>query len=177
MHSQRISLSKRTQRMLKAIRNTSATVPQLQSLTSALLLSHRLPPFPCQSRGNSSSVAAIKRILGKTRPARSNQATSKLTRAVRRAEGQQGARGGVPLMHYSFAQHPEGPLAQDWILMNLISHLLRARNALSGINESLWVSFGKALLAEREADTQRAQRSAGSMDPFTVNEVEKDNDT
>lgn len=80
-------------------------------------------------------------------------------------------------MHYSFAQHPEGPLAQDWILMNLISHLLRARNALSGINESLWVSFGKALLAEREADTQRAQRSAGSMDPFTVNEVEKDNDT
>lgn len=76
-------------------------------------------------------------------------------------------------MHYSFAQHPEGLLAQDWILMNLISHLLRARNALSGINESLWVSFGRALLAERAADTQRAQLSAGSMDPFTVNEVER----
>lgn len=77
-------------------------------------------------------------------------------------------------MHYSFAQHPEGPLAQDWILMNLISHLLRARNALSGINESLWVSFGKALPTERKADTQqREKRSAGSMDPFVVNEVER----
>lgn len=76
-------------------------------------------------------------------------------------------------MHYSFAQHPEGLLAQDWILMNLISHLLRARNAPSGINESLWVSFGRALLAERATDTQRAQLSAGSMDPFTVNEVER----
>lgn len=33
-------------------RNTPATVPQLQSLTSALLLSRRPPPFPCQSHGN-----------------------------------------------------------------------------------------------------------------------------
>jgi len=47
-------------------------------------------------------------------------------------------------MHYSFAcAASRRALAQDWILMNLISHLLKARNALSGINESLWVSFGR----------------------------------
>lgn len=46
---------KRKQRMLKATRDTPATVPQLQSFTSALLLSCQPPPFPRQSRGNSRS--------------------------------------------------------------------------------------------------------------------------
>lgn len=102
---------KRTQRTLKATRNTPATVPQLQSLTSALLLSCRPPPFPCQSRGNSPSVTTTERILRKTRPAQSNQAMSSWPG---QQDGQKGSRTQEAACHlciiHLLTLHPEGHL-------------------------------------------------------------------
>lgn len=115
------------------------------------------------------SVATMERILRKTHLARSNQAMSSWP-------GQQDARGGVPFMHYSFAYAaPRRALAQDWILMNLISHLLKARNALSGINESLWVSFGRT-----RCSNERSTRSVRVRLALWILHNEwsgKDNDT
>lgn len=79
-------------------------------------------------------------------------------------------------MHYSFAPRPRRALAQDWILMNLISNLLKARNtsALSGINESLWVSFGELVrTSARPTRSARARAFGWHYGSLTVNEVER----
>lgn len=107
--------------------------------------------LPCRTRGNSPSVAAYsRRILHKTRPARSNQAMSsrperqRSRTAGRRERQKDEARGVVPHLYIIHLHRtPEGHSCSglDFDEFNL-AFAQGSANALSGINESLWVSFG-----------------------------------